>query len=81
MTEPLGLTPTMRRHLRELASYGRDAGWGPESPGEWRCAEALERRGLLRRNVSRGAGRPFSFTETGWRVACDLVALTPEEPS
>lgn len=62
------LSAAMRSNLAELAqiadtNYG-EASWGPESPGEWRCAEALERRGLLRRNVSRGR-RPFSLTPEG----------------
>lgn len=61
------LSPTMRRHLAELAAIGREAAWGPESSGEWRCAEALERRGLLQRNVSRGS-RPFSLTRDGYEA-------------
>jgi hypothetical protein len=61
------LTPTMRRHLRELAEIGPEAAWGPESSGEWRCAEALERRGLLQRNVSRGS-RPFALTSEGYAI-------------
>lgn len=63
------LTPTMRKNLEELAeiadrNYG-DAFWGPETPGEWRCAEALERRGYLKRHVS-GGGRPFELTPEGY---------------
>lgn len=65
------LSRTMERHLRELAALGPEAGWGPVNAGEWRCAEALERRGLLRRNVSQGM-RPFSFTPEGYEVACGL---------
>lgn len=67
----LHLTPTMRRHLRELAELGPEAGWGPQSSGEWRCAEGLERRGLLDRNVSRGY-KPFGLTKFGFEVGCAL---------
>ena len=74
------LTPAMERNLRELAEYGREAGWGPESSGEWRCAEALARRGLLKRNVSEGY-KPFSFTDEGYAVARRLAAPSGGSPS
>jgi hypothetical protein len=62
----MNLSPTMRRHLRELADIGPEAAWGPASVGEWRCAEALERRGLVTRNP-RGP-RPFVITPKGYEV-------------
>ena len=61
------LTSTMKRHLRELADIGPEAGWGPGSPGEWRCAEALARRGLLKRNASKNY-KAFSITAEGYEV-------------
>jgi hypothetical protein len=63
----LPLTPTMKHRLREMAGVGPECAWGPESPGLWRCAEALVDRGLLQRNVGRG-GRPFSLTAKGYEV-------------
>jgi hypothetical protein len=62
------LTENMRRHLRELlaAPY-----WGPETPGEWQTARALERRGYLHRTADRGK-RPYSLTEAGRQAAMKL---------
>lgn len=65
------LTAAMRRHLAELASVANshgEAGWHPETPGEWRCAEALVRRGLLSRQAKRGE-QPFRITRAGLEAA------------
>lgn len=55
----------MRRHIAELeaiarGSIDRVAFWTPAGSGEWRCAAALERRGLIQREASRG-GHAYSF--------------------
>jgi len=52
------------------ANHG-EAAWHPESPGEWRCAEALVRRGLLSRQAQRGR-KPFTLTAHGMEVGCAL---------
>lgn len=61
------LTPAQVKHLGELveiadAGHG-EAHWQPSTPGEWRCAEALARRGFLSLNVS--GWRRFSLTVIG----------------
>lgn len=64
------LTPTMKRHLRELRQIADDRGqgeafWRPTG-GEWRTAIALADRGLLRREYGGGAGgSAFSLTTLG----------------
>jgi hypothetical protein len=68
------LTSAQKRHLLELLTIYESRGsaaWGPESPGEWSCARALERKGLLSRNVSRGH-LPYTLTERGREVAAVL---------
>jgi hypothetical protein len=74
MTKIKPLTPTMKHHLKELAAIYKDdyAGWGPMTPGEWACARALADRGLLIRDVSRGAGRPFRLSVEGYDVGSRL---------
>lgn len=57
------LTAAQRRHLSELKEIAArnhgEAYWYPNSAGEWRCAEALSRRGLLERHF-----RPHAFAVT-----------------
>ena len=64
------LTPAMRKHLSELASVAKngEAFWRPETAGEWRCAEAMKRRGLLARQIKRGQ-QPFALTKAGLEAA------------
>jgi len=65
------LTSAMRRHLSELVEIANahgEAFWHPESAGEWRCAEAMVRRGLLSRQVERGK-QPFVLTRAGLEAA------------
>lgn len=69
------LSAAMRSHLTALAAiaegnYG-EAYWWPETSGEWRCAEALVRRGLLRSNPNRGQ-QPFALTKKGYDVGWAL---------
>lgn len=71
--ESLRLSPEMRRHLLEMAALGDGAGWGPQTAGEWQVARALERRGLLKTNVTRG-WMPYGITALGMRVAGALAA-------
>lgn len=68
------LTPTMKRHLRELqdvaqeSTYG-EAFWHPTG-GEWRTAIALSDRGFLHREYGSGMGGvAFSLTNAGRQVA------------
>lgn len=62
------LSPAMRRNLVALldAPY-----WHPSSPGEWRCAEALSRRGLLDHIPSSGFP-PYELNAKGRAVAEQL---------
>jgi len=78
------LTGAMRRHLSELAGVANPDGeafWRPENAGEWRCAEAMERRGLLSRQIKRGQ-QPFALTRAGREAAgvtrVDRLFVAPE---
>jgi hypothetical protein len=59
------LSDAQRRHLIELldAPY-----WHPANAGEWACAQALERKGLLNHHVARGQ-KPYELNAEGRRVA------------
>lgn len=65
MASTAKLTEAMKRNLVELlpAPY-----WHPSTPGEWRCAEALVRRGLLTRTPTAGT-QPFELNARGREVA------------
>jgi hypothetical protein len=55
------LSPAAKQHLRELldAPY-----WLPQTAGEWAIARALERRGFVGYDPTRGH-QPYALTERG----------------
>lgn len=61
------LTVAQARNLRELADIAErghgEAYWHPETPGEWACARALARKGLVTHNPSRGV-QPYTLKLT-----------------
>lgn len=64
-----GLSALALRHLLELLDCRY---WWPRDSGEWSVARALERRGLVRRNVKRG-DPPYELADAGRAVAMALV--------
>lgn len=78
------LTPAMLRNLSELAEIaGRNQGeayWYPAGSGEWRTANALRARGLLKQEFGSGVGGScFSITEAGYEAASPRQQLSEEE--
>jgi hypothetical protein len=55
----------MKRHLTELV---RAPFWTPATSGEWSCARAMARRGLVRHVPSSGFP-PYELTEEGRALA------------
>ena len=69
------LSEAQERNLLELldAPY-----WHPSTPGEWAVARALERRGLLKRNVSSSAP-PYELNDAG-RAAGEQLRARATDP-
>jgi len=63
------LTNAMKRHLLELRSAPF---WSPANSGEWACARALHRRGLLISHPGRGS-QPYELSPMG-RAEADRLA-------